>query len=389
MNVCPHFGACGGCATQNLEYSEELDIKEKNLLKALGDDFGHDFVYEGLEAAPSAERYRNKMEFSFGDEEKGGPLALGLRKKGRFHEVVTVAECNIADRDFCSILVYALDFFRNSGETFYHKKRKTGALRFLVLRKGFFTGQILVNIVTSSELKTDLLPFAQGLTALKLDGEISGAIHTVSDSPADAVKADAVFVLCGENYFYENLSELTFKISPFSFFQTNSQKAGQLYETALEYAKPFDGKTAFDLYCGAGAIAQFFAKNGASRTYGVDITDEAILAAKENALANGLGNCFFMCGDVLKVIDDMSAAPDIIILDPPRDGVHPKALPKIAAFGSEKIVYLSCKPSSLARDARILSALGYEPERLKAHDMFPRTVHLEAVCLFKKTCPKW
>ena len=197
---------------------------------------------------------------------------------------------------------------------------------------------------------------------------------------ADVVKDEGTEILYGQDYFYEELLGLRFKITPFSFFQTNSLGAEVLYELARDYVGDTKDKVIFDLYSGTGTIAQILAPV-AKKVVGVEIVEEAVEAAKENAKLNGLDNCTFWAGDVLKVIDELGEVPDLIVLDPPRDGVHPKALEKITNFGVEKMVYIACKPTSLARDLEMLQGRGYRVERMACVDLFPSTYHVETVCL--------
>ena len=205
----------------------------------------------------------------------------------------------------------------------------------------------------------------------------------VNDGLSDVVRADSTEVLYGRDYFYEDILGLKFKISPFSFFQTNSLGAEVLYEKAREYIGDVKGKVVFDLYSGTGTIAQVLAPV-AKKVIGVEIVDEAVEAARENAAQNHLENCEFIAGDVLKVIDEIQEKPDVIVLDPPREGVHPKALKKILEYGVEQILYISCKPTSLARDMEMFLEQGYAPVRAECVDMFPWTRGVETVCLLSK-----
>lgn len=228
------------------------------------------------------------------------------------------------------------------------------------------------------------------LLALPLEGKFAGILHIKNDALADAVKSDETIVLYGQDHFYEKLLGLTFKISVFSFFQTNTHSAAVLYETAREYVGSLldkDGRPnsiVYDLYSGTGTIAQLMAPV-AKKVIGVEIVEEAVEAAKKNAQHNGLDNCEFIAGDVLKVLDDIEEKPDFIILDPPRDGIHPKALTKIIDYGVDRLVYISCKPTSLARDLEVFIENGYEAVRCVPVDQFPWTSGIETVCLLVKT----
>ena len=218
---------------------------------------------------------------------------------------------------------------------------------------------------------------------LPLEGKLRGILHTVNDSVADTITDQGTKQLFGEDYIEENLHGLTFKITPFSFFQTNSSGARVLYETVREYAGDVCNREIFDLYSGTGTIAQILAPK-AKHVTGIEIVGEAVRAARENAKYNGLENCTFIEGDVLKEIFNVTEKPDLIILDPPRDGIHPKALTKIIEFNVDNIVYVSCKPSSLARDLEMLQAGGYAVKRCCCVDMFPATQHIETIVLLQK-----
>ena len=380
---CPHFAVCGGCTYQNLPYKEQIQLKNNQLKELLDSAVQEPYLFEGVKESPCHKMYRNKMEFSFGDEEKDGPLALGMHKRGSFYDIVTVDECRIVDGDYRKILCCVLDYFKEEGVPFYHKLRHTGYLRHLLVRKGARTGEILVVLVTSSQMEVPDKPWVDRLLELRLDGQLVGILHTFNDSLADVVQSDRTEILYGRDYFYEELLGLRFRISPFSFFQTNSLGAEVLYETARSYIGDTKDKVIFDLYSGTGTIAQMLAPV-AERVVGVEIVEEAVEAAKVNAGLNGLENCSFIAGDVLKVVDELAEKPDLIVLDPPRDGVHPRALQKIIDFGVERIVYISCKPTSLVRDLELLQGCGYRVEKAVGVDMFPSTSHVETCVLLSR-----
>ena len=415
--LCPHFGLCGGCVYQTLPYKEQLKLKEEQVRRLLSPVLGDERlakIWEPIIGSPQTYGYRNKMEYSFGDEVKGGRLSLGMHKKGSFYDIVTVDGCLIADEDFASIVSAARAYFEERGVIFHQKMRHTGYLRHLLVRKGKKTGQILVSLVTSSRYdqayggqpyaeacgeasgevsgasaarqisQEELLAgFRDRLLALPLQGSFAGILHTVNDSLADVICNEGTTVLYGQDFFYEELLGLKFKISPFSFFQTNSLGAEVLYQKVRDYIGETDGKVVFDLYSGTGTIAQILAPV-AGQVVGVEIVEEAVEAARENAALNGLDNCRFLAGDVLRVLDELTEKPDLIVLDPPRDGIHPKALPKIIAYGVERIVYVSCKPTSLARDLEAFLAGGYQVEKAGTVDMFPWTGNVETVVLLSK-----
>lgn len=399
--ACIHAGECGGCTYQTLPYEEQLAMKASQVKKLIDDVIvpeNTDYEFLGIKASPRQQEYRNKMEFSFGDAYKDGPLALGMHKRGSFYDIVDVPECRIVDDDFHTVLTVTLDYFKERNLSYYHKLRHTGYLRHLLVRKAVKTGEILVDLVTTTQIAEGgeaalLAGWKDVLCAAAYQGTLTGVLHTRNDSVADTVTNEGTDVLFGQDHFYEELLGLRFQITPFSFFQTNSLGAEVLYETAREFigdALPSGtdadvaehGKVVFDLYSGTGTIAQMLAPV-AKKVIGVEIIPEAVEAAKENARLNSLTNCEFIAGDVLKVIDEIEEKPDYIVLDPPRDGIHPKALEKIIRYGVPQMVYISCKPTSLARDLEVLQARGYEVKKVCCVDMFPATVHVESVILMQ------
>ena len=382
--MCSHYALCGGCTYQTMRHEEELRLKERQVKRLLENAGICVQSWEGIVPAPSETGYRNKCEFSFGDEEKDGDLALGMRKRMSYYEVVTLKDCNIVDADYLRIIEGTLQFFQERRVPFYHKARHDGSLRHLVVRKGAATGEILINLVTSSAVPFSVEEFKDMLLGLELDGSVCGILHSVNDGLADVVKSDEMRLLYGRDFFMEKLFDLEFKVSVYSFFQTNSAGAEKLYSIVKEFAGDVADKTVFDLYCGTGTIGQIMAEAGSKKVIGIELIEEAVVAANENAKCNHLENCTFLAGDVLKMVDELEERPDLIIVDPPRDGIHPKAIGKIIAFGAPEIVYVSCKPTSLARDLEIFQQEGYQVERVKLMDMFPRTVHVETVCLLSK-----
>lgn len=442
---CPHFGSCGGCTYLSFPYEESLSIKEgqvRRLLEPVLAAQERECRFERIKSSPAVFGYRNKMEFTFGDEVRDGPLALGMHRRGSFYDIVSVTDCQIVDEDYRRILGCVRDYFDALKEagvpvSFYHRLRHTGWLRHLVVRKAAGTGEILVALVTTAqwpgretasdgqaaaERQTEnyvperedsvfgvsdeqevLCGLRDRLLALSLEGGIVGILHVKNDSLADVVRSDETEVLYGRDYFYEELLGLKFRVSLFSFFQTNSLGAELLYRTAREYISDYvalpdektggcdlektdgqaRGRIVYDLYSGTGTIAQMLAP-AAKKVIGVEIVEEAVLAARENAAMNGLHNCEFIAGDVLKVLDEITEKPDVIVLDPPRDGVHPKALTKIIGCGVDHILYISCKASSLARDLAVFIGQGYEAVRCVPIDQFPWTTGVETVCLLEK-----
>lgn len=385
--VCSIFPACGGCMYQTMDYQAQVKMKAEqiqSIMDAAVD--GYSYTFEGVKESPKEFAYRNKMEFSFGDEYKDGPLSLGLHKKGSTYDVLTASDCKLVHEDMTQILSCVLDYFKERCVSYYKKMQHIGYLRHLLLRRGDTTGEILVNLVTTTQEEHDLAPLVEKLLALPVEGKIVGILHILNDSLSDVVQSDETKILYGQDYFYEKIMGLEFKITPFSFFQPNSRGAEVLYSTVREYIGDIHDMTVYDLFSGTGTIAQVLAPV-AKQVIGVEIIEEAVEAAKENAERNGLHNCRFIAGDVFKVLDEIEEKPDVIVLDPPRDGIHPKALPKILDYGVENIVYISCKATSLARDLEMIQARGYRVVKCTAVDQFCQTVHVESIVLLSHKSP--
>lgn len=431
VQVCPKFGTCGGCNYQTLPYKTQLNLKKNQVLKLIDAVYRpvikqidinaeniskQKYIYDGILPSPEVLGYRNKMEFSFGDEIKDGPLTLGLHKKGSFHDVLDADCCKIVHQDFTRVLSCVRDYCKEKNIPHYKKNIHQGVLRHLLVRRSSSTGELMVALVVSSQQMFDWEPLTWQLQNLSLEGKLTGFLLITNDSLGDVVQSDKTEILYGQDSFTEEILGLKFQISPFSFFQTNTKGAEVLYQRARDYilgkfdmfelsnnfsnvnnATPdkenqikkwsnesdFKDKVVFDLYSGTGTIAQIIAPV-AKKVIGVEIVEEAVEAAKVNAKANGLTNCEFIAGDVLKVIDDIPEKPDFIILDPPRDGIHPKALRKIIDYGVDNIVYISCKPTSFVRDLEVFQEHGYELVRVSNVDMFPGTVHVESAVLLTK-----
>ena len=376
--VCPHFEGCGGCTMLSVDYAKQLEIKEEQVLELFEDAGIREFEFLGVQGSPDNVGYRNKMEYTFGDEVKGGPLTLGLHKKGRHIDIQTVDGCMLVDSDFNTILKESLAFFQDAELPYYRVVNHEGYLRNLVVRKGIHTDEIMVNIVTSSQSEFDMSKFADMINGLELKGNVVSILHTINDGLADAVQCDEMRILYGVDYLHEEILGLKFKISPFSFFQTNTKGAEQLYTIARDFIGDHSNKVVFDLYSGTGSIGQLMAEK-AKKVYGIEIIEEAVVAANENAKLNGLDNCEFIAGDVKDTVKSLDVKPDLIIVDPPRPGIHKQAIKDICDFGAKEIVYISCNPKTLVDDLKDFIGYGYRPEKVKCMDMFPNTPHCESV----------
>lgn len=385
FKVCQHDEFCGGCIYQGVPYEEQLAIKENEVKNIFAEKDLHPDNFDGIEGCPEEHRYRyrNKMEYTFGDLVKDGPICLGMHKKKNFMSIVTVDHCQLVDEDFNKILRFSLDFAVEMGYKHYHKKSHTGLLRHLIVRKGIRTGELLVNIVTSGEEGFDEEGYTAGLLELPLDHKIVGVLRTFNDNIADKVTCEELKILWGKDYYMENILGLQFQVSAFSFFQTNVEAVERLYSEALALVDDFAGKSVFDLYCGTGTISQVLALK-AKEVLGIEIVEEAVEAAKENAKLNGLENCRFLAGDVFEVLKLREEKPDVIVVDPPRVGMSVKAVDKIISYGVDQIIYISCNPKTLAINLQQFVYEGYAVRYAKCFDNFPGTKHTECICLLER-----
>ena len=423
--VCKNCGVCGGCDYQTVPYEEQLKLKEAQIkpmiLKACEKCTDELPVYEGIKSAPHRWETRNKMEFAFGDSYKGGPLSLGLHKKEHFYDILYTDDCKIVHSDVDKVLAAVFEVCKTSGLSFYNKMMHRGYLRHLLVRRAESTGEILVAFETSSDfikadeveaMKTDSLKeflesdaafydkeklrtpeetafldaIKEAVLGLSLEGKITGLLHLVNDRQSDMVAAEKTEVMYGREYINEKLLGLSFKITTFSFFQTNTAGAEVLYSVVRDYVGNQKDKVVYDLYSGTGTIGQIIA-SVAKKVIGVEIIPEAVDAANENAAVNNLDNVHFIAGDVFEKLDSIEEKPDFIILDPPRDGVSPKALEKVLSYGVDNIIYVACKPTSLARDLPVFYENGYKAEKFMLVDMFPNTHHVETVVLLSQRKP--
>lgn len=383
MPICSHSEFCGGCIYQGVAYKEQLAEKEKQVHEFLSAKGVVPEKLDAIEGCSNSYNYRNKMEYTFGDFVKDGEITLGMHRKKNFMSIITVDECQLVDNDFNVILDGVLSFVKEREYPFYHKRSHKGLMRNLIIRKGMRTGELLVNIVTTSEEGFDEKGFVDMLLSLELRNNIVGILRTLNDNIADAVNCEKLLTLWGRDYYMEKILDLDFKVSAFSFFQTNVEAAERLYSEALALVDSFEGKSVFDLYCGTGTISQILALR-AKKVLGIELVAEAVDAAKENAALNGLSNCDFIAGDVFEVLKGVSEKPDVIVVDPPRVGIQPKALDKIIEYDVPEIVYISCNPKTMADNLRYMKYCGYECVYLKPFDNFPLTKHIESIALLRK-----
>ena len=373
--LCDNFGLCGGCLYQTMPYASQLEMKVEQMQRLLSDVLSEDTLFDGIKASPHELEYRNKLDLSFGDAVAGGPLTLGMHKMATRYTVLDADSCVLAHPDLRAILKEVRAFCAEEKLPHYNKLSHIGFLRYLMLRRSETSGEILMVLAASSQMEVDFSPLVDRLLALPLAGSFAGIFHAVDDRYADALIADEVRCLYGRDYFYESLLGL--------------RCAEVLYDTVRSYVRQSRAETAgekpvlYDLYCGTGTIAQIMAEES-SRVYGIELVEEAVEAARRNAELNGLTNCTFLSGDVFETLPQIPEKPDYVILDPPREGVHEKALRKILDYGISDMVYISCKASSFAEDMRYLKKQGWKIQRYTLVDMFPETQHIETVCLLSK-----
>jgi 23S rRNA (uracil1939-C5)-methyltransferase len=377
---CDHYPACGGCRFQDLAYDEQVAAKESQVREALVRIGGlADPPLDPILPAESIFRYRNKLEYSFAPG-PSGPV-LGFHKAGRWDEVIDIAECwlttDLGNRIREAVRAWA----RETGLRAYDQAEGTGYLRHLVYREGRNTGQVMLQLVTAPGELPD--GFVQ---AVRRFPEVRSVHHAVNDRPAEVTNLPTT-LLWGEDAIEEQLCGLRFRVRPNAFLQTNTEMAEKLYGLAIEPAGLTGEETVWDLYCGIGTIGLSMASN-ALTVWGVDVSEESIACAIENADLNGITNAAFFAGDVGQAVEelrDRSGIPDVVVVDPPRAGLTNKAVRRLGRIGAPRIVYVSCNPTTLAPNAAQLSEAGYRLRRVRPVDMFPQTPHIECVALLEKS----
>ncbi len=379
---CEHHGRCGGCLTQTIPLEIQREFKEQEILKLFkkkGIEYNN---YLGISGVTEQYNYRNKMEFSFGDPYKDGPLTLGMHERNMGKNIINTVNCELVSEDVQKIHKATIDYFRSQNLSYYHIVKREGYLRHLVVRESVYNKEIMVNIVTTSQEAFDLTTYKELLLDLDTDSKITSIIHTVNDSFSDSVSATDVRLLHGKDYITEHVLGLKFKISPFSFFQTNTNAAIHLYSRVRSrIQEQYD--TIWDLFCGTGTISQIVS-SCANHVIGVEIVEEAVIKARENAKLNNITNVEFIASDVKDVIHNIEKKPDLVIVDPPRMGIHPKAMKHMLNLLPEKILYVSCNPKTLANDLVIFKENGYEFHDLELIDMFPNTPHVECIIMMSR-----
>ena len=399
---CPHFGVCGGCSWQDLQYEEQLRWKRQHVLESLEHlaGVGEATVHPTV-ASPATTGYRNKMEFTFSNRcwveqlprdydraSRPDSLALGLHARRSFEAVVNLDQCFLESPLAIEILKEVRGWCGDTRVPAYSTRTHEGFWRFLVIREGKRTNQLMVHLLTSSQGNQGVL--VEGLAdhlQSRFPG-ISTVVHSITDRKAQIASGDLTRHLSGLGFIEDRLGPLKFRISPHSFFQTNTLAAEQLYQAILE-AGDFNGReTVWDLYCGTGSIALFIAAH-VKQVVGFEVSEEAISDAYDNCALNGIDNCSFVSGDLKDVLRQVNGSvpgyrsPDVVITDPPRAGLHPRVLKALLDMAPPRIIAVSCNPATLARDLVVLLQQ-YEIEFLQPFDLFPHTPHIECLVKLKK-----
>lgn len=379
---------CGGCLYQGVEYERQLEQKDKEIRKLLDKHAIDKDIYYGLVPAFTCYGYRNKMEYTFGDMEIGGELELGMHRKRSFMSVITTDSCQLVPDCFNEVLRSTLEFCRSRGYKYYHRKTHEGLLRNLIVRCGVRTNELLINVVTSTQSDFDEAAYCEMLLNRNW-GEMTivGIIHTYNDSYADAVIDEGTHIIFGRDYYNEEILGLKFKVKAFAFFQTNIPAVERLYSDALELIPDINDKTVYDLYCGTGTISQLMASR-AKDVYGVEIVEDSVFAARANTELNGIENCHYICGDVKEKLSELKEKPDVIVVDPPRVGMHEQVVNDLCRYGIDEFLYISCNANTMCINIDQFRGNGYEPIYLKVYDNFPMTRHSECICRLKRV-PKY
>lgn len=381
---CPHFDICGGCTWQDLEYSKQLFYKRKQVVDCL-EHIGRLGQVEVAEAVGVADPfyYRNKMEFSFTVCEDN-QFRLGQHVRGRFDEIFDLHQCLLQSPTSNKIVDWFREYVRENRIPVYDVINHNGYVRFLVIREGKKTGQTMLNIVTAD----GDFPDAERLikSATEHFPGLTTIVHNINNQRSNVAKGEKETILFGPGYIEEVILGYTFRIYANSFFQTNSFQAGILYGKAIEFLRPEPDDRLLDLYCGAGTIG-ICASGKVSEVIGVESEESAVKAAVENAEINNIGNISFYAGQAEKMFrekPEIFSGLSCAIVDPPRAGLHPKALKKLIELNLPRVVYVSCNPATFSRDAATLVASGYQLDRVIPVDMFPHTMHIEVVAGFYK-----
>jgi len=393
---CVHFGVCGGCKWQNMSYEKQLEFKQEEVYNNIR-RIGGITNFESLPILGSKEQYfyRNKMEFSFSNvrwltseevdsnKEISNKNALGFHISGQWSKILDIKECFLQPDPSNEIRLAVKKYAESSGLEFYDLREQKGELRAIMFRQNS-KGEWMVMIQFYEENKSNIKQILSFLT--KKFPQIKSLLYAINIKGNDSIYDLDIKTYYGENFLYEEMDGLKFKIGPKSFFQTNYHQALKLYRNVLKFAELKGDEVIYDLYTGTGTIAQYLARN-AKKVIGIDSVPESISAAKEHALLNEIDNCTFYCGDMKEIFNDEflenNPKADILITDPPRDGMHEKVSKQILKLSPKKIIYVSCNSATQARDLLILKD-NYNLEKVLPVDMFPQTHHVENIAVLER-----
>lgn len=396
---CKYFGSCGGCKQQDLNYKAQAKYKQQQVEEIFNKLGGFsDFKIDPIIQSQNVFHYRNKMEFSFGDKRwltkeeiaiegtLDRDFALGLHIPRIFDKVLNVDECFLQSEVSNKILNFTRDFFKEKNTSIYSTKSHTGYLRNLVIRQASLTTDLMVNLVTSEENDELVNEYCDEL--LKEVPQVTTVINNINKKFAAVAVGDYEKVIYGSGFIYDEIGKHRFRISANSFFQTNTLQAEKLYQTALDFAELKGNEVVYDLYSGAGTIA-IFISDKAKKVYAFEAVESAIADAKVNAELNSILNVRFFAADLYKtflpiVYKYNIPKPDVMIIDPPRSGMHPTTVDDVIKLSPDKIVYVSCNPATQVRDIKLMVEAGYKLIKIKTVDMFPHTFHIENVAVLKK-----
>lgn len=378
---CSVLDRCGGCRFRELSYEDELKIKNDEMEKLFKPIIERDDTeLFPIETPSSIYNYRNKMEYSFGNEEKGGELKLGLHEKNMFYNIVEGDDCKIVPEDMNFIRKSVKDYFLERNATFYHKMTKTGFLRHFIIRHSVSFDEYMVNIVTTSEedLPDDFVDFLLGLNE-KMSGKITTIYHTINDSMSDAVVVDELKLLYGDGFLKEKLFDLTFNVGPFSFFQTNTKAAEELYSYVNENIE--DTGVLWDLYAGSAVIGQVLSRK-AKKVISVEISHDNVVDGIETIKNNGILNVEMVEADCKEFVKNTEEKADTIVIDPPRAGIHKDVLQAIDESGVKRVIYVSCNPVTLKND--LIDFKNYRVLSVKGFNNFAGTLNIETVAILNR-----
>ena len=389
---CPYFSWCGGCTWQNVSYREQLRFKSEHVTESLKHlaDLSQVNILEPI-AADKIWAYRNKMEFSFSDRRWLLPselkidtidrsYALGLHISGTFDKILHIDNCLLQSKAANSVLRLTDAFCKQQQLLPYSLKTHEGYLRFLMIRESLYHNEIMVNLVTAQKRPKQLLPLAHLL--MEEVPQVCSVINNINSKKAQIAYGEEEILLAGKDHIEERLGSFKFKISANSFFQTNTTQVLRLYKSVLEFSELKSEDIVWDLYSGTGTISIFLASR-AQYVYGFELVESAVEDAVYNANYNNLNNIRFVSGDLLYNLRDFKYKPDIIVVDPPRSGLHPKVCDIISSSPARRIIYVSCNPTTLARDVKLLHG-SYQLVKVQPVDMFPHTYHIETVSQLEK-----